>query len=85
MKWRRQRPTTENRNASAGLDETKVAIEVDAVLNAEARIEIEQVSTAAEQHMLAIVDDFRILAGRRERKRGGDLFRKETVQFWVLF
>jgi hypothetical protein len=21
----------------------------------------------------------------RERKRGGDLFRKETVQFWVLF
>ena len=56
--------------APAGLDEVELAIEADAVPHAQPRVEIQQIDATAQQHVLAVVDQFGTVAGWRERKRG---------------
>ena len=64
-----QRAAAQRGNAAAGLDEVKLAIEADAVPHAQPPVEIQQVDAAAQQHVLAVVDQLGSVVGRRERKR----------------
>jgi hypothetical protein len=52
----RQRAAAQRGDSAARLDEIKLAIEANAVLNAQSRVEIQQVDAAAQQHVLAVVD-----------------------------
>ena len=55
---RRGKPTwPEQRPSSAGLDHGHLAGPVDAIVNADAAIEAHEIGAAAEEHMLAVVDD----------------------------
>ena len=55
------------RNAASGLDEVKLLVEFDPVGHAQPAVKIHQVHAASQQHVLAIVDHFRLagLAGKR--------------------
>src|ERR1700691_310527 len=64
-----QYAASQRRDAAAGLDEVKFAIEADALAHTQPAVEIQQIDATAQQHMLAIVDEFGSLVRRRQRKR----------------
>ncbi len=55
------------RDPAPGLDEVKLLVEFDPVGHAQPAVKVHQVDAASQQHMLAIVDHFRLagLAGKR--------------------
>ncbi len=55
----RQHSSTKSAAPAAGLNKTKFAMEADAVLDAQALVEIQKVIAAAQQDVLAVVDGFR--------------------------
>jgi hypothetical protein len=58
----------QHRDPPAGLDEVELAIEADAVADAQPLVEIQQVDAAAQQHVLAVVDGLGdLFAARRNR------------------
>src|SRR4051812_3251313 len=69
MKRRGEAAPVEDRHASSGLDKVELAIELDAVADAQPVVEIEQVDAAAQQDVLAVVNDLGLAAlfsgGRR--------------------
>src|SRR5947209_3177603 len=67
MERRGKRSTPQSGDASAGLDEVELGIEADAVVDAEAAVEVEEVDAAAQEHMLTIVDHLGVFIGRRHR------------------
>jgi len=48
VEWRRQPAAAQDRGAAARLQEDELAIEADAVANAQPRIKVEQVDAAAQ-------------------------------------
>ena len=56
MSGRREHATLQFRDASSRLDEVEGAIESDALLDAQAPVEIEQVYAAAHEYVLAVID-----------------------------
>src|SRR5450755_2282893 len=58
MQRRRQGGRGNDGCTSSGLEEGKLLIPANLVLNSGAPIEIEKVGATAEQHMLAIIDNF---------------------------
>ncbi len=57
MERRRQAAAPQHGKLAARLDEVELAKELDAVADAEALVEIEQVYAAAQENVLAIIDD----------------------------
>ena len=56
MERRRQPAAAQDRGAAARLQEVELAMEADAVADAQPRIKIEQVDAAPQQDVLAVVD-----------------------------
>ena len=48
----------QNRSSATGLDKEKLFVKLDPVRHAQAAVEIHQIDTATQQHMLAVVDHF---------------------------
>src|SRR5260221_11822769 len=58
MQRRRKKTLFQNRSAPAGLDKRHGVRPTDILLDSNATIELNEVCATAEQHMLAVVDDF---------------------------
>ncbi len=66
---RGQPPGREHRRPAAGFDEVELLVELDAIGDAQPPVEIQQVDAAAQQHVLAVVDDLGAVAGAGQRIR----------------
>ncbi len=55
----------QDRRSAARLDEVKPLVKLNPVRDAQAPVKIHQIDAAAQQHVLAIVDDFGTFAGYR--------------------
>src|SRR5579883_2485896 len=78
MQRRRQTPTAQDRKAPAGFEKIELAIEADAVAHAESGVKIQQVGAAAQQDVLAVIDDFgfRSLLSRSGIGRGAAAWKR---------
>jgi hypothetical protein len=71
MEWRGKTPRSEDRDLPARLQEIEFAMEFEPVAHIEPFIKVEQVYTAAEQNVLAVIDDLgRLARGAGQRIRG---------------
>src|ERR1019366_2325011 len=58
MGGRREYPAIQPGDASAGLDEVESPVEMDALVDAQPPVEVQQVHATAHQNVLAIIDQF---------------------------
>ncbi len=58
VQWRRQPSGLQNRSSAAGFDKEKLLVKLDPIRHAQAAVEIHQIDAAAQQDVLAVVDDF---------------------------
>ena len=73
VKWNGagRRPRLQHGDAAAGFDEVELAIEADALADAEPLVEIQQIDAAAQQHVLAVVDGLGDLFAAGGNRVGG--------------
>src|SRR5271157_93385 len=72
MKGRGQPAAAQDREAASGLQKVDLAMEADAVADAQALVEIQEVDAAAQHQVLAVIDGLRgILVGAGNRVGGG--------------